>query len=125
MLLTHESAYLLAKGRPRLPLNPLADVQRWEYTGNLAHPTEKAISVIMPLVEAFAPPGGIVLDPFSGSGSTLVAAALAGRRYLGVELKEKYCQLARKRLEGVERFMRHGMRQHASRLPDGVLVPKS
>lgn len=86
------SAYLLAKGRPSLPLNPLADAQRWEYTCNLAHPTEKAISVIKPLVEVFAPPGGIVLNPFSGSGSTLVSAALAGRRYLGVELTEKYCR---------------------------------
>jgi DNA methylase len=82
--------YLLAKGRPSLPLNPLADVQRWEYTGNLAHPIKKAISVIEPLVESFAPPGGIVLEPFSGSGSTLVSAALAGRRYLGVEPAEKY-----------------------------------
>lgn len=77
-------------------------------------PTEKAISVIKPLVEAFAPPGGIVLDPFSGSGSTLVSAALAGRRYLGVELTEKYCRLARKRLEGVERFVRRGLQERAS-----------
>lgn len=103
---THESAYLLAKGRPKIPEYPLADVPPWEYTGNIGHPTEKAIGVIMPLVEKFSPPGGIVLDAFSGSGSTLVAAALVGRRYLGIELKEKYCRLAERRLAGVERFLR-------------------
>jgi site-specific DNA-methyltransferase (adenine-specific) len=83
---THESAYILTKGRPKKPARLLDDVQPWEYTGNVAHPTEKAISVIKPLVETFSPPGGIVLDPFSGSGSTAVAAALARRLYVGIEL---------------------------------------
>jgi DNA modification methylase len=93
------------RGRPEKPAHLLDDVQPWEYTGNVAHPTEKAISVIKPLVETFSPPGGLVLDPFSGSGSTAVAAALAGRLYLGIELEEQYCQLARRRLGGVERFI--------------------
>jgi adenine-specific DNA-methyltransferase len=100
----HEQAYLLAKGRPCKPEAPLADVRPWEYTGNVAHPTEKAVSILQPLVESFVPAGGVVLDPFAGSGSTLVAAALSGRSYVGIELEEKYCQLARKRLAGVERF---------------------
>jgi len=98
-------------------------VQRWEYTGNRVHPTEKAISVIKPLVEAFAPSGGMVLDPFSGSGSTLVAAALAGRRYLGIELKEQYCRLARKRLAGVERFMRKELERLAAKSLSNTPVP--
>jgi site-specific DNA-methyltransferase (adenine-specific) len=102
----HEQAYLLAKGRPAKPPAPLADVRPWEYTGNVAHPTEKAVSILRPLVESFALAGGVVLDPFAGSGSTLVAAALSGRRYVGIELEEKYCRLARKRLAGVDRFMR-------------------
>jgi DNA modification methylase len=102
----HEQAYLLAKGRPDKPGTPLPDVQPWEYTGNVAHPTEKAVSILRPLVASFAPAGGVVLDPFAGSGSTLVAAALSGRNYVGIELEEKYCQLARKRLAGVDRFMR-------------------
>jgi site-specific DNA-methyltransferase (adenine-specific) len=102
----HEQAYLLAKGHPQKPHAPVPDVLPWEYTGNIAHPTEKAVSVLRPLVESFCTAGGVVLDPFAGSGSTLVAAALAGRGYVGIELEEKYCQLARRRLTGVDRFMR-------------------
>jgi site-specific DNA-methyltransferase (adenine-specific) len=99
----HESAYVLAKGRPPKPARPLADVQPWEYSGNKAHPTEKAISVLQPLIRSFSRPGDLVLDAFSGSGSTLVAAALLGRRYFGIELEAKYIELARRRLAGVER----------------------
>ena len=99
----HESAYVLAKGFPRLPAKPISDVQAWEYSGNRAHPTEKAVSVIEPLIKAFSKPGDLVLDPFSGPGSTSVAAALNGRRYVGIELEPRYCDHARKRLAGVER----------------------
>jgi site-specific DNA-methyltransferase (adenine-specific) len=100
----HEQAYLLAKGRPPLPVQPISDVQPWEYSGNRSHPTEKAVGILTPLIESFSRPGGLVLDPFSGSGSTAVAAALTGRRYLGIELEARYCAIAERRLEGVERF---------------------
>ncbi|HUA25232.1 MAG TPA: DNA methyltransferase [Steroidobacteraceae bacterium] len=99
----HESAYILAKGRPQKPARPLMDVQRWEYSGNKAHPTEKAVSVLLPLIRSFSRPGDLVLDPFSGSGSTLVSAALSGRRYFGIDLEAKYVELARRRLAGVDR----------------------
>ena len=101
----HEQAYVLAKGRPAKPARPLDDVQPWEYTGNKVHPTEKAVSILSPLIETFSSPGNVVLDPFAGSGSTLVSAALLNRRYLGIELKPHYCQLAEKRLAGVTRHM--------------------
>ena len=86
------------------PQSPLPDVMDWVYSGNRSHPTEKAVEIITPLVERFSRPGGLVLDPFLGSGTTAVAAALAGRGYIGVELEERYCTLARNRLSGVERF---------------------
>jgi hypothetical protein len=44
----------------------------------------------------------LVLDPFAGSWSTLVAAALSGRRYLGIELEQKYCRVDRERLASVQ-----------------------
>ena len=99
----HEQAYVLVKGHPAKPAQPLDDVRSWEYSGNVAHPTEKAVSVLQPLIRSFSHPGDLVLDPFSGSGSTLVAAALSGRRYFGVELEAKYVELARRRLAGVDR----------------------
>ena len=99
----HESAFVLAKGNPRKPVAPISDVQEWRYTGNRSHPTEKAVSVLSPLVTCYSKPGDLVLDPFAGVGSTLVAAALNGRNYLGVELEAKYCALANKRLTGVHR----------------------
>ncbi|MEM8635685.1 MAG: DNA methyltransferase [Pseudomonadota bacterium] len=100
----HESAFVLVKGRPDKPDAPISDVRPWRYTGNKAHPTEKAVSVIAPLIKSFSKPGDVVLDPFAGSGSSAVAAALNHRDYIGVELEERYCRHARKRLEGVQRF---------------------
>ncbi len=99
----HEQAYVLVKGRPAKPAHPIDDVQPWEYSGNAVHPTEKAVSILKPLVQSFSHRGDVVLDPFAGSGSTLVAAALSGRHYMGVELEAKYVEHARRRLTGVER----------------------
>jgi DNA modification methylase len=100
----HEQAYLLIKGRPERPGKPIADVRPWAYSGNRTHPTEKAVSILKPLIEAFSKPGEIVLDPFSGSGSTAVAAALSGRRYIGIELEDRYCREARTRLAGAAKY---------------------
>ena len=99
----HEQAYLLAKGNPALPERVISDVQQWKYTGNKLHPTQKPVSNLIPLIEAFSKPGNIVLDPFCGSGSTLVAAGLAGRRFMGIELSNDYCETARRRTEQVRR----------------------
>lgn len=96
----HETAYLLAKGRPSEPRDPIGDVIDWTYSGNTLHPTQKPLGVLIPLVEAFSRKRGIVLDPFSGSGSTLVAAKLLGRRYLGIELDESFQTASADRLEG-------------------------
>ena len=60
---SHESAHLLAKGNPRPPERPIADVIEWQYTGNKLHPTQKPLSVLLPLVETFSAPSGLVLDP--------------------------------------------------------------
>jgi DNA modification methylase len=60
------------------------------------HPTEKPLELIKWCVE-FAP--GVVLDPFMGSGTTLRAAKDLGRKAIGIEIEEKYCQIAALRLQ--------------------------
>ena len=94
----HESAFVLAKGRPGLPQQPLSDVRSWVYTGNTLHPTQKPVEVLKPLIRTYCPEGGLVLDPFAGSGSTLVAARDLGCRYLGIELDPLHVATAQKRL---------------------------
>ena len=94
----HENAYLLAKGNPPKPDKPLSDVLPWRYSGNSYHPTQKPVMALLPLVETFCPPGGIVLDPFAGSASTAVAAKKCGRNFLCIEKDGTYYGIARRRL---------------------------
>jgi site-specific DNA-methyltransferase (adenine-specific) len=62
------------------------------------HPTEKPCAVLRPLIEYACPPGGLVLDLFAGSGSTLDAARSTGRRAVGIEANEQYAEKAAQRL---------------------------
>jgi adenine-specific DNA-methyltransferase len=95
---SHESAYLLAKGNPAKPHMMLRDVLEWRYTGNERHPTEKPLTAMMLLIEAFSNIGDIVLDPFVGSGTTAVAAKKLGRRYIGIDIEPVYAQQAQERV---------------------------
>jgi site-specific DNA-methyltransferase (adenine-specific) len=58
----HEQAYLLAKGNPQLPPEPLSDVLPGTHTHNRLHPTQKPVSVLKPLIDAFSAEVGLVLD---------------------------------------------------------------
>jgi DNA modification methylase len=98
----HEQAYLLAKGRPPLPKQPLADVIDMPYSGNKLHPTQKPVAALAPLIHSFTLLCERILDPFAGSGSTCAAAALTGREYIGIELDETYYLEASARMTRVE-----------------------
>ncbi len=94
----HEAAYLLAKGDVQHPQNPVGDVLDWHYTGNHLHPTQKPVDALKPLIASFSKPGELVLDPFCGSGSTLIAARDLGRDYLGIELDKGHHATATRRM---------------------------
>jgi site-specific DNA-methyltransferase (adenine-specific) len=66
--------------------------------GQAIHPTEKPVGLLDPLIRYACPPGGVVLDPFAGSGSAAVAAIAAGRRAVLIERDERYCEAIALRL---------------------------
>ncbi len=72
------------------------------------HLAEKPSKVIMRLIQKSCPAGKVVLDPFAGSGSTLLAARDCGRRAIGIEMEEKYCEIAARRIEGGDIFSSGG-----------------
>lgn len=74
--------------------NP-STLKKW----GIKHPTVKSVDFLKWLILLSTKPGDTVLDPFCGSGSTLVAAKATGRKYIGIEIDEIYCELARERLE--------------------------
>lgn len=71
----------------------------WSMPENTDHPTQKSEKLIAKLLLASTNSGDFVLDPFLGSGTTLVVAKKLGRKCLGIELDEEYSLLAAKRLE--------------------------
>ena len=101
----HEQAYLLCKGQSPRISSPISDVIDFPYTGNTLHPTQKPTAALEPLIRVFCPAGGVVLDPFCGSGSTLVAAQNSGRRYIGIELDQAHHRTACLRLQHAEPFI--------------------
>lgn len=87
--------YVSHDGGPRLTRSVIR--VRSEH-GRAEHPTQKPLGILVPLLEYSTPPHGLVLDPFMGSGSVLVAAKQLGRRAVGIEIDERYCEIAAKRL---------------------------
>jgi len=66
-----------------------------------SHPTVKPLSLMRYLCKLITPPGGTILDPFGGSGTTGIAAIKEGFHYILIEQQEEYCEIARKRVAAV------------------------
>jgi adenine-specific DNA-methyltransferase len=95
----HEVGFLLAKGRPPKPQNPIPDVLPWEYTGNKYHTNEKPVIALKPIIETCSKLGDIVLDPFAGSGTTGVAAKECDRNFILIEKVLQHWQVAKRRVD--------------------------
>lgn len=99
----HENIVFAIKGKFTFPghrPNDLVTHQRLNGP-QMIHPTEKPVSLLADLITAVTKPGDLILDPFAGSGSTLVAAKKTGRRFVGVELDYEYFEKAQRRVEEV------------------------
>jgi DNA modification methylase len=79
-----------------------AKASRRERGAGNTHPTVKPVALMRWLCRLVCPPGGSILDPFAGSGTTLLAAHLEGFDYLGIEREAEYVEIAQQRLANVE-----------------------
>ena len=99
---TYEVVYLIAK--PRFTLAPKANSHGdiWEFMQDMnnPHPAPFPEALIERIVTSTS--AKIVLDPFVGSGTAAVVAKKYGRDYIGIDVAEEYCEMARKRLNGQE-----------------------
>ena len=90
------SGFVGHRGGSVIRCNAIAGTVGQAAKGTRFHPTEKPVALMESLI-AKCPPG-VIADPFAGSGSTLVAAKALGRKAIGVELEEKYAEIAARRL---------------------------
>lgn len=86
----------------RMRKGSIVRAQRLQGAATGRHPNEKPVLLLRQLIESSTSWDEFVLDPFMGSGSTLVAARLEGRRAVGIEVSELYCELAVSRLRATE-----------------------
>lgn len=81
----------------------LPAIGRWEKSCG-KHPTQKPLSVLARIIQASTQPGAWILDPFSGSATTGIAANLLGRKYLGLETDEVFLSMSKARREEIEKY---------------------
>lgn len=96
---THESIFVRGEGWKRTSASSFSILSYPSGNGSPEkkdHVHAKPVALMMRLIEAA--PDGLIADPFSGSGSTLIAAKNLGRKIVGVELEEKHCETIAKRL---------------------------
>jgi site-specific DNA-methyltransferase (adenine-specific) len=88
---------------------PSGDGRQWDIPGSKSkdrgntHPTVKPTDLMRHLVRLVTPPGGVVLDPFLGSGTTALAAEMEGFEWVGIEREAEYVAIAEARLNGTQR----------------------
>lgn len=94
----HELVCHASKGVPTIYDKGVGNVLKFPREKPIDHPSPKPEGLLQRLICAVTPLGGLVLDPFMGAGTTLRAAKNEGRRAIGVEVEERYCEIAAERL---------------------------
>jgi site-specific DNA-methyltransferase (adenine-specific) len=74
-----------------------------ERATQVGHPAPFPVELPYRLIQLYTFEGEVVLDPFAGSGSTCLAAAKSGRKYIGYDISREYCKLARRRVGSVNK----------------------
>ena len=69
------------------------------------HPTQKPVELIKWILKNYSKENDLILDPFLGSGTTAVACRELNRRYIGIEISEKYCEIARRRIKAIPELL--------------------
>jgi len=79
----------------------------WQFKREIPkyHPTQKPVSIIERIIESSTNKNDIILDPFIGSGTTAVACKETGRKYIGIEISEEYCEIARRRILAIPELL--------------------
>ena len=81
----------------------LPAIGRWEKSCG-KHPTQKPLGVLARLIQASTEPGAWILDPFTGSSTTGIAASLLGRRFLGLDMEEEFLSMSKARRKEIEQI---------------------
>jgi site-specific DNA-methyltransferase (adenine-specific) len=96
----YEMILVLEKGKPKYNLKDFSDVQIASHINHnqLTHPHEKPIDLIIKIIDHSSKEGDLILDPFCGSGAICKASQIKNRRFIGIELDEKYVGMAKNKL---------------------------
>jgi len=96
----YEPFIYIRKGSPSVWNGGTKERAVWNFkkSDEMLHPTQKPIDIIQKMIFNSSDAGDLVLDSFMGSGTTLFAAKKLGRKCIGIEISEKYCEIARNRL---------------------------
>jgi len=95
----------------------IIDLQEWQDERNEEHPAPFSHALAEVMIAKYSKPGDVVVDPFMGSGTTILVAKCMGRKGIGIDLSEKYCEDARRHLADLKK---NAWYQRYKRAPIGI-----
>jgi DNA modification methylase len=95
----YEPCLFYLKGKPKVLKNPISDVWRIKKVQNPIHSCQKPVALYELIIDNFSKKGDIVFDGFFGVGGLAIACEKLGRRWIGIEISEKYCEIAKQRIK--------------------------